>query len=203
MTTKDEAAAEIDVRAQNAGSTTDAACAADYHQHCACPSTCACACHVRKADAASSEVAEGEVKLLTREELNDIERFQRQRRKNPVPQDAWLYVAEIDRLLTHIRLEREQLENEIFQDLTDPNFAACATPSPVDAEKQADSTQIVVNILKLIDEDVNFTLKWDCHAKRWFAEIPWVGIKKSDKSLLTVLKMLTAPLQSRSVEETK
>lgn len=64
-----------------------------------------------------------EARLLTAEEIANIERFQRQRRKNPVAADAWLYVAEIDQLLTHIRLDREQLENEIFQDATDPTFA--------------------------------------------------------------------------------
>jgi hypothetical protein len=41
--------------------------------------------------------------LLTDDELADIERFQKQRRQHPVPEDAWLYVAEIDRLLAYIR----------------------------------------------------------------------------------------------------
>ena len=36
---------EIDVREQNGGHTIDAACDADYHQHCACPKTCRCKCH--------------------------------------------------------------------------------------------------------------------------------------------------------------
>jgi hypothetical protein len=69
-------------------------------------------------------------RLLSAEELLDIERFQKQRRKSPVPADAWIYVAEIDRLLTHIRLEREQIENEIFEDGTDPNFAAAKNNRP-------------------------------------------------------------------------
>lgn len=73
--------------------------------------------------ATPSLIPEQGPRLLTTEELAEIERFQRQRRKNPVAADAWLYVAEIDRLLTHIRLDREQLENEIFQDATDPTFA--------------------------------------------------------------------------------
>lgn len=43
-------------------------------------------------------------KLLTKDELGNINMYQAQRRKSPVPADAWLYVAEIDRLLGHIRL---------------------------------------------------------------------------------------------------
>lgn len=80
---------------------------------------------------------EGEQKPrpLTAEELIDIERFQRQRRGNAVPADAWLYVAEIDRLLGHIRAEREQLENEIFQDATDPAWVPAAAPSATAAPK--------------------------------------------------------------------
>lgn len=41
--------------------------------------------------------------LLSKEQLADIEAFQVQRRKSPVAVDAWLYVAEIDRLLAHVR----------------------------------------------------------------------------------------------------
>ena len=38
---------EVDVRLQNGGRLTDAACDADFHQHCACPKTCRCECHQR------------------------------------------------------------------------------------------------------------------------------------------------------------
>ncbi len=67
----------------------------------------------------SASTAEPPRRMLTAEEIIEIEQFQKQRRKHPVPQDAWLYVAEIDRLLAHIRLEREQIGNEIFQDITE------------------------------------------------------------------------------------
>lgn len=36
---------ELDVRIQNSGRDTDAACDADHHRHCACPKTCKCECH--------------------------------------------------------------------------------------------------------------------------------------------------------------
>src|SRR5690349_16337345 len=48
-------------------------------------------------------VEDDDKRLLSRAEIGEIEHLQEQRRRNPVAQDAWLYVAEIDRLLDHIR----------------------------------------------------------------------------------------------------
>lgn len=61
---------------------------------------------------------------LTQAELADIERFQVQRRKHPVPEDAWLYVAEIDRLLAHIRIRTAPL-CEVHQRLEDADALEC------------------------------------------------------------------------------
>ena len=44
--TADGTSTESDVAALNDGHDIDSACVADYHQHCACPKTCQCECHV-------------------------------------------------------------------------------------------------------------------------------------------------------------
>jgi hypothetical protein len=91
-----------------------------------------------------NESPEPPERMLTPEELIDIERFQKQRRKHPVESDAWLYVAEIDRLLTHIRLGREQLENEIFQEITEPRVRSVSPDAPT-VIQQADAQASAVH----------------------------------------------------------
>jgi len=62
----------------------------------------------------------------------------------------------------------------------------------------AESTQIVVFILKLIEIDVNFSLKWNCHTKRWQLEIGWLGVDVNDKSLVAVLELAVNEAKTRS-----